>query len=165
MTSRVDYMLVEGREWASNRDRRYTAFEMQEALITGIPRLLSQIMSDIPQIFALEADDIKRKDNPLIPRKVIREAVINALMHRDYRFSSSVQIIKYANRIEFRNPGYSLKPQDELDLPGSIPRNPALSKVFLDINYAETKGTGINAMRDEMRKANLSVPLIEVHAQ
>lgn len=82
-------------------------------------------------------------------------------MHKDYRVSSPLQIIKYANRIEFRNAGYSLKPLDQLGLPGSIQRNEVLSKVFHNIHYAEAKGTGIGVMREEMRKMNLSVPLIE----
>lgn len=161
LTNRVDYMLVEGREWVGDSDRRYTALEMCESLMTGIPRLLNQIMNDIPQIFALEENGIQRKDNPLIPRQVIREAVVNALMHKDYRVSSPVQIIKYANRIEFRNMGYSLKPKEQLGLPGSICRNDILSKVLHDIHYAESKGTGIGSMRDKMKKSNLSAPLIE----
>jgi ATP-dependent DNA helicase RecG len=161
LMTQVDYMLVEGREWVTDSDKRYTAFEMAEALVTGIPRLISQIMTDIPQVFALEDDEIRRKDNPIIPRKVIRECVVNALMHKDYRVISPTQIIKYANRTEFRNVGYSLKPQEELGLPGSMTRNPILAQVFRDIHYAEGKGTGIGTMRDEMRKANLSVPLIQ----
>ena len=158
---RIDYILVEGRDWMVGADRRYTAVEVAEALITGIPRLINQIMIDIPQVFALEEDEIRRKDNPLIPRKVIREAVVNALMHRDYYAPSPTQIIKYANRFEFRNAGYSLKPQDQLGLPGSVPRNQILSRVFNDIQFAEAKGTGISTMREEMVKANLSMPLFE----
>lgn len=161
LMNQVDYMLVEGREWATDSEKRYTAFEMSEALITGIPRLIGQIMTDIPQVFALEEDKIRRKDNPIIPRMVIRESVVNALMHKDYRVTSPTQIIKYANRTEFRNVGYSLKPQEQLGLPGSNLRNPILAQVFRDIHYAEGKGTGIGTMRDEMKKANLSVPLIE----
>jgi ATP-dependent DNA helicase RecG len=161
LQNRVDYMLVEGREWMTDSDKRYTAFEMCEALITGIPRLISQVMTDIPQVFALEEDEIRRKDNPIIPRKVVRESIVNALMHKDYRVTSPVQIIKYANRTEFRNVGYSLKPQEQLGLPGSMPRNQILAQVFQDIHYAEAKGTGISTMREEMKKANLSVPLIE----
>ncbi len=161
LRNQIDYMLVEGREWITDSEKRYTAFEINEALITGIPRLINQIMTDIPQVFALEDDEIRRKDNPIIPRKVIREAVVNAIMHKDYRVTSPLQIIKYANRTEFRNVGYSLKPQEQLGLPGSMSRNVILSQVFRDINYAEAKGTGISTMRDEMKKANLSVPLIE----
>ena len=76
-------------------------------------------------------------------------------MHKDYRVTSPVQIIKYANRTEFRNVGYSLKPQEQLGLPGSVPRNEILAQVFQDIHYAEAKGTGISTMREEMKKANL----------
>lgn len=118
-------------------------------------------MTDIPQVFALEDDKIRRKDNPIIPRMVIRESVVNALMHKDYRVTSPAQIIRYSNRTEFRNVGYSLKPHEQLGLPGSMLRNPILAQVLRDIHYAEGKGTGIGTMRDEMRKANLSVPLIE----
>jgi Predicted transcriptional regulator containing an HTH domain and an uncharacterized domain shared with the mammalian protein Schlafen len=161
LKNQIDYMLIEGREWITDSERRYTALEMSEPLITGIPRLIGQIMTDIPQVFALEVDEIRRKDNPILPRKVIREAVVNALMHKDYRVTSPTQIIRYANRTEFRNVGYSLKPQEQLGLPGSSLRNPILAQVFRDIHYAEGKGTGIGTMRDEMKKANLSVPLIE----
>ncbi len=161
MRNRIDYMLIEGREWVSDPKRRYTSVEMCESLITGIPNLLYKIMQDIPQVFALQPDDLRRKDNPLIPRVVIREALVNAVMHKDYHSASPIQVIKYANRIEFRNQGYSLKPTDQLGLQGSMPRNEILANVFHDINYAEGKGTGIGTMRDEMRKANLSVPLIE----
>ncbi len=44
LMNQVDYMLVEGREWVTDSEKRYTAFETNEALITGIPRLISQIM-------------------------------------------------------------------------------------------------------------------------
>ena len=82
-------------------------------------------------------------------------------MHRDYSAGQSVQIIRYANRIEFQNPGYSLKPENQLGLPGSISRNDKIGVVLHDLNIAETKGTGIRTMREGMKEANLSVPLFE----
>ncbi len=161
MSTRVDYILIEGREWMPDPENRYHAMEMREGLITMIPRLLRNIMTDIPQAFVLHDDGIHRKDNPTIPRKAIREAVCNTLMHRDYTSNQPVQIRRYANRIEFANAGYSLKPEEELGLPGSITRNDKIATVLHEINLAETKGTGIRTMRDLMREANLTVPLIE----
>lgn len=56
LKNRIDYMLVEGREWVRDPDRRFTALEICEPLLTGIPHILNQIMNDIPQIFALGPD-------------------------------------------------------------------------------------------------------------
>ena len=161
MSTRVDYILIDGREWVPDPEKRYHTIETREALITMIPRLIRSIMTDIPQGFVLPDEGIYRKDHPTIPRKAIREAVCNALMHRDYTCTQPVQIRRYANRIEFANAGYSLKPEEELGLPGSITRNDKIAAVLHDVNIAETKGTGIRTMRDLMRGANLTVPLIE----
>ena len=161
IATRIDYIMIEGRDWVPDPDRRYHSIEIRESLLTGIPRLLQQIMTDIPQAFALDSDEIFRKDNPIIPRKAIREGVCNALMHRDYTINSPVQIRRYSNRIEFENAGYSLKPEDQLGLPGSITRNDTIATILHEVNLAETKGTGIRAMRDSMQGANLTIPLIE----
>jgi ATP-dependent DNA helicase RecG len=72
-----------------------------------------------------------------------------------------VQIIRYSNRLEIRNPGYSLIPEEQLGEPGSKTRNPKLAGVLRDVGYAENRGTGIRAMRDAMREANLTEPLFE----
>lgn len=118
-------------------------------------------MQFLKTLILLQSKHIDRKDNPTIPRKVIREAVCNSLMHRDYTIDQPVQVRRYANRIEFANAGYSLKPEDQLGLPGSITRNNKIATVLHEVNLAETKGTGIRAMRDMMREANLTLPLIE----
>ena len=143
-------------------ERRYSqSYEFSEALILAIPRVITHIMRDIPQAFSMQPNNIFRKDIPLIPDVVIREAVCNAVMHRDYRAGQAIQIVQYANRIEFLNPGYSLKPDDQLGLPGSITRNDQIAKVLHDLQIAETKRTGIRTMREAMREANLSVPFFE----
>jgi ATP-dependent DNA helicase RecG len=158
---RVDYIRVEGREWVPDPARRYQAIEMREPLITLIPRVINQVLSDVPKTFSLSEDSIYRKDVPLIPRAVIREAVVNALMHRNYRLRQPVQIIRYANRIEIRNPGHSLVPDDRLGEPGSLTRNEKIAAVIHEANLAETKGTGIRTMREAMARANLTAPLFE----
>jgi len=59
------------------------------------------------------------------------------LMHRSYRSHASVQIIRYSNRLEIRNPGFSLKSPDHLGEPGSLPRNPKLAAALYDTRFAE----------------------------
>ncbi len=73
----------------------------------------------------------------------------------------AAQIIRYSNRIEIRNPGHSLKADEQLGEPGSETRNPRLAAVLHEVNIAETKGSGIRAMRELMEASNLSPPAFE----
>ncbi|NEP13669.1 MAG: transcriptional regulator [Symploca sp. SIO2C1] len=159
--NRVDYIIVEGREWIPDPAHRYQSIEILEPLLLAIPKLVTLILNDIPKAFTLGENGIHRNEVPLIPRTVIREAIVNALMHRNYRIRQPVQIIRYSNRLEIRNPGHSLKPIDSLGEPGSITRNEKIAAVLHEIGMAETKGSGIRVMFDEMQKANLTVPLFE----
>ncbi len=158
--TRVDYIRSETREWVSHPDSRYhTTVEMREALFTLIPKVITTILDDIPRSFSLPKGSSFREDVPLIPRAVVREAIVNALMHRDLRARRPVQIIRYPNRIEIRNPGYSLVPEETLGEPGSVSRNEKIAAVLHEVGLAETKGTGIRTMRAAMKSANLSVPI------
>ncbi len=112
--SRIDYIIVEGREWIPNPNKRYQTVEIIEPLLLSLPRLVTLILNDIPKAFSLGENSIYRSEIPLIPRTVIREAIVNALMHRNYRIRQPVQIIRFSNRIEIHNPGHSLKPFDSL---------------------------------------------------
>jgi ATP-dependent DNA helicase RecG len=159
--TRVDYIRVEGREWVPDPEKRYQSIEKLGPLIFTVPTLISQILEDIPKAFTLADDGLRRRDVPLVPRKVIREALVNALMHRSFQRHQPVQIIRYANRIELKNPGYSLVPDERLGEPGSKTRNPKIAAILHDVGFAETKGTGIRAMREAMEQANLSQPLFE----
>lgn len=98
---------------------------------------------------------------PLLPSRVVREAIVNAAMHRSYRVQGPVQIIRYANRIEIRNPGHSLKAEEQLGEPGSETRNPKIAAVLHETNLAETKGSGIRVMRQLMESSNLLPPTFE----
>ncbi|WP_236963773.1 ATP-binding protein [Hydrogenophaga sp. SL48] len=72
-----------------------------------------------------------------------------------------MQITRYANRLEIRNPGLSLKSPEHLGEPGSEPRNPRIAAVLHETRFAETKGSGIRVMRDTMEQAGLTPPLFE----
>ncbi len=158
---RIDYIIVEGNEWVSDTDHRYQGIEIREPLLLAIPRLTTLILNDLPKAFALAENGIHRRETPLIPRDVIREVIVNALMHRNYRERNPVQIIRFSNRLEIHNPGYSLKPTDELDQPGSKTRNEKIATVLHETGIADTKGTGVRVMLKEMLEANLTLPLFQ----
>jgi len=157
---RVDYIRVPGRTWIENPDTRFETMELRGPLLTLIPRVIAAILDDLPRGFSLE-DGVYRKDIPLVPDAVIREAVVNALMHRNYRTKQPVQIIRYSNRLEIRNPGCSLKPDDQLGEAGSVNRNEKVAAILHECNLAETKGSGIRVMQEMMERANLSSPYFE----
>jgi ATP-dependent DNA helicase RecG len=160
-STRVDYIRVPGREWVPDPDERYQGLELRGPLLMLIPRVINTVLDDLPSAFALTEDGIHRQDVPLVPRTVIREAIVNAMMHRSYRLRQPVQIIRYSNRIEIRNPGHSLVPDERLGEPGSLSRNEKIAAVLHEVGLAEAKGTGIRTMRDAMARANLTLPLFE----
>ena len=159
--TRVDYIRVPGREWVPDPDRRFDTVELRDPLFRLIRRAQAAVLDDLPKSFGLNEGELQRQDKPVIPLRVIREALVNALMHRSYRSHSPVQIIRYANRLEIRNPGFSLKSPEHLGEPGSQPRNPKIAAVLHETRFAETKGSGIRVMRESMEQAGLTPPLFE----
>jgi ATP-dependent DNA helicase RecG len=159
--TRVDYIRVPGREWVPDPDRRFDTIELRDSLFRLIRRAQAAVLDDLPKGFGLEEGELQRQDKPVIPLRVIREALVNALMHRSYRSHSPAQIIRYANRLEIRNPGFSLKSPEHLGEPGSQPRNPKIAAVLHETRFAETKGSGIRVMRESMEQAGLTPPFFE----
>ncbi len=159
--TRVDYIRVPGREWIPDPERRFDSVEIRDSLFRLIRRAQAAILDDLPKGFGLKEGELQREDKPVIPQRVIREALVNALMHRSYRSNAPVQIIRYANRLEIRNPGFSLKSPEHLGEPGSQPRNPCIAAVLHETRFAETKGSGIRVMREMMDAAGLTPPFFE----
>lgn len=159
--TRVDYIRVPGKEWVPDPERRFDSLEIRDYMFRAIRRSMAAVLDDLPKAFGLEEGDTQRTDRPSIPHRVLREGIVNALMHRSYRTHAPIQIIRYSNRIEIRNPGHSLKPPEHLGEPGSVPRNPRMAAVLLDTRFAETKGSGIRVMREMMVSAGLEPPLFE----
>jgi len=156
---RLDYIRVSGREWVDDPDHPFDTVEMRDPLFRIIPRGQSAIMDDIPVAFSFTPEGLTRQESPRIPPRVIREALVNALMHRSYQIHGPIEVIRFANRLEIHNPGHSLKPVEHLGEPGSKTRNPNIASVLHETNYAETKGSGIRVMQQLMAEANLSSPV------
>lgn len=151
--ARVDYVRIQGTEWVPDPDRRYASIEVREPLLVAFRRIYNAVVDDLPKSFELEPGSPERRDQLALPESAVREALVNALTHRDYRVASAVQVLRYQDRIEVRNPGYSLVEEERLGEPGSIQRNPRIANVFREMMLAENKGTGVAAIRKVMQRA------------
>ncbi len=96
-----------------------------------------------------------------IPPEVVREAIVNAVAHRDYTSNGSVQVMLFSDRLEIWNPG-ALPPSLSLDMlrhpHGSVPGNPLLAEPLYLTKYIERMGTGTGDMIWRCRNANLPEP-------
>lgn len=93
---------------------------------------------------------------------IFREAVVNAIMHRDYSIEGScITIIVSEDTIEIKSPGYPPSPIsiDQLNAFNApyLSRNPLISHVFREMNFSENVGHGLDLMR-EMRSIGLPNP-------
>jgi ATP-dependent DNA helicase RecG len=159
---RADYLRVPGKHWVSDPENRFVSTEMRGPTITIIDRIIAAISDDLPKRFRLDdANSARRKDDPIIPNKAIREAVVNAVMHRNYNVARPIQVIRFSNRLVIENPGYSLKSEEQFDSAGSVIRNPHIAAFLHETHFAETKGSGMRVMRELLRQSGLSAPTFE----
>jgi hypothetical protein len=96
-----------------------------------------------------------------IPPDVVREAIVNALAHRDYASAAAVQVSVFADRIEIRNPGDltpPLTPEGLRHPHASIARNAHLCDALFLARYIEKFGTGTLMMIRESRAHALAEP-------
>ncbi|MDN3521868.1 ATP-binding protein [Halomonas ramblicola] len=156
--NRVDYIRIPGKEWIEDPHERFTTLDLRDTLPRLIQRATAAVLDDLPRAFQLPEGEIRRDEKTVLPDKVVREAVVNAVMHRNYQRQQPIQLLRYSNRLEVQNPGYSLKALENLGEPGSQWRNPVIASVLHEMGLAETKGSGIRVMRRLMDEAGLSPP-------
>lgn len=85
------------------------------------------------------------------PIRALREAITNAVVHRNYLDPAEIKVYILPSRIMIRNPG-SFPPGVTPDKPMHKPRNPLLAQYMYDIGYIEKYGFGIKMMREECEK-------------
>ena len=103
---------------------------------------------------------------PSFPIPVIREAVINAITHRDYsRDGAKVQLEVYEDRIVVKSPGEPFPPITIEAMKNftatSYSRNKKLTFVFNEMDYMEEVGLGMDTFKSIRAKYNLPLPIIE----
>ncbi|MEN4016862.1 MAG: ATP-binding protein [Methanobacterium sp.] len=105
----------------------------------------------------------KRVDIPEYPYEAVREALINAIAHRDYdRDESSIMFSIFDDRVEISNPGGLLPGLNIRKLEGKhATRNKKICSIFKETMYMERYGTGIIKMKNLMGKHGLEEPEFE----
>ena len=98
-----------------------------------------------------------------LPEDALREAMVNAIAHRDYRSTAKVQVHIFYDRLEIVTPGGLPAGMREEDLGiRSVPRNPLLFGMFHRMGMVEQIGSGIRRIRQECRDYGVEEPVIEV---
>ena len=96
----------------------------------------------------------------------VREAVLNALVHRDYSFHTEgmpIQLNMYTNRMEITNPGglYGRFTVDQLGRAQPDTRNPVLVTAMETLGQTENRYSGIPTIRSAMEKYSLPAPVFQ----
>ena len=112
---------------------------------------------------AYRIEGLRRQNIPEYPMEAVREAITNAVMHRDWFFDgANVFVELYADRIEVISPGSLPKGLTLADLGRkSIRRNPLIADLLHRIDFIEKAGTGIRRIRDGAREQDCPEPEFE----
>lgn len=134
-------------------------------LYDHLPMAVDSIMLFLKKHAMRGADlsDIRRKDVWSIPLGILREAVINALVHADYsQRGGPVRIAFFDDRIEIENPGILLPGMTVDDMKQGISkiRNPVIARFFREANLIEQWGTGVPRIFKQAQQLELPEPRI-----
>jgi ATP-dependent DNA helicase RecG len=126
-----------------------------------IDEVVAYILSKINIAYIIK--HVKREERPELPEEALREAVVNALAHRDYRSTANVQVYIFRDRVEIVSPGGLPAGMTEADLgTKSIPRNPLLFAILHRMDAVEHIGSGIKRIRNLCKEYGVAEPKIEV---
>lgn len=137
----------------------------REDLTGPIPRLIERAYDIVYEEMRKHSvvRGLLREETPEYPPPAVREAIVNALAHRDYRLmGSGVVITMYEDAIEVRSPG---------GLPAHVTvenireeqfsRNPRIMDILQRLGFVEQLGSGMDTIFDEMERNLLQEPILE----
>jgi ATP-dependent DNA helicase RecG len=138
----------------SHQEYRGTVFAL-------VDQAVDFVMSKIARQVGTRAEGNAAPVSYELPRDAVAEAIVNAVAHRDYASTASVQVMLFSDRLEVWNPGElppSLSPERLARPHASIPRNPLLANPLFLAGYVEQAGTGTLDMIGLCRDSGLEPP-------
>ena len=149
--------------FASETDLRYHD-EIHGDLFTQVDSTMELLLTKYLKA-AIDYEGIQRIESFPMPEDALREALLNAVVHRDYAVAAPIQIRVYADRLQLWNPG-ELPDNWSLDkLLGqhpSQPYNPDVANTFFRAGEIEAWGRGIQRVFEACREAGTPEPRIQV---
>jgi ATP-dependent DNA helicase RecG len=131
-----------------------------------IPGEMEQWLRDkLPN--TIDRSHMRRQRVPELPFELVREAVVNALVHRDYEIrGAKCQLIVTPDTITVKSPGSPLPPitldqMQRFDAP-MLSRNPELHYVFAQMEMAEERGLGLKSLQSLSERNGLPRPLYKM---
>lgn len=127
---------------------------------------LSFVRTNMRVATKIDSKTGKRVDLPQYPIDAVREAILNALVHRDYSFHTEgmpIQLQMFSDRMEITNPGglYGRLTIDQLGNVQPDTRNPVLVTAMETLGETENRYSGIPTIKYAMEKHALPAPLFK----
>jgi ATP-dependent DNA helicase RecG len=158
--SKVRFVEFPGTEVASSGET--VTYRYTEEVTGTIPDLIARMEQIHKERLApgVLADGFRVEEVPSVPLFALREAMVNAVCHRDYSLiGANIQVRLFADRLEVQSPGGLPGPVTVANiLTESYARNPRVADILRDLGYVERHGLGIDNMVQSMKDAHLPPP-------
>ncbi len=147
-----------GRFAGTTKSIIFDHIEIHEHLPIAVERVIEFIKKHAMR--GADFSQIRRRDVWSIPLTIVREAVINAIVHADYsQIGAPSRVAIYDDRIEIENPGILLPGMTVEDVKQGVSkiRNRVIARVFRELDLIEQWGSGFRRILDEAEEQNLLV--------
>lgn len=153
-SSRIRCVHFRGNERIDILDKK----EVDKGIIGNIEFAFNYLKERVPVRFEIKGG--RRIEHPQFPEDAYREAIVNAVIHRDYFESGEVAVEKFTDMIVVNNPG-SLVPSFPIEDFGSLswPRNRLLADLLSKTYFMERVGTGIKRIENLCKEINNEVEI------
>ncbi|MBF0244704.1 MAG: winged helix-turn-helix transcriptional regulator [Planctomycetes bacterium] len=146
----------------NDADLRYQD-EVRGPLIHQVDRAMDLLTSKYLKAF-ISYEGIQRVERFVVPREALREALLNAVVHKDYASGIPIQIKVYDNQLIIWNSGHlpeGWTAKDLLTAHPSKPFNPLIASAFFRAGMIESWGRGIEKISAACLKAGIPAPIFQ----
>ena len=127
--------------------------------VTAIEMFLKKHAYKSARFGAMQRDDVWS-----IPLAMLREAIVNALVHSDYaQRGTPIRVAFFDDRIDIESPGFLLPGMTVQDMQSGVSRirNPVIARVFRELHLTEQWGSGVRRIFSEASTQGLPEPCVE----